>query len=94
METEQIITLDYLRNNARFYLLDLKSFKSIAVMETGMEGLKGYVIHKQYEHGQGYYFDLEPCWCGKSVVAELLYLKRYDLTTDFDNAFQHANLHV
>ncbi len=94
MEGEVIVTLEYLEKNARYYLLDMKLFTCVAVMEDYNNGVKGFSIRKRFQQGEGYYFDFENIWIGNSVIGEHLNFRRYKLTASYEKAFQHFNLFV
>ena len=90
------ISLDWIKENAKFYILSYSDTSSYALLwkvrETEGRGWCGVRMKREYLHGQGYFMDFEPLYTDVEWVIEEG--KQNDITSDFDKAVELANLHT
>lgn len=70
--------------SAKFFILDMKEKRSIAVQTESEHGYNGIVFKKE---NNGY--NSSPIYIAKTFIENEAF--RYDFTTDFQTAFEHAN---
>jgi len=85
---ERILTLEWLKVNAKYFILDKKEHETIAVCWIdSKEKQRGYNF---YENNLGWEFN--PCSTGSEAVEVMLQSSRYDITSDFEVAVNNCRV--
>lgn len=92
------ISLEWIKNNAKFYILSYSDSSSHALLwkvkETEGRGWSGVRMKREYEKDKGYFMDFEPLYIDVEWAIDGDKRKRNDITSSFDEAVELANLHT
>ncbi len=92
------ISIEWVKNNAKFYILSYSDSSSSAMIwkskDVEERGWLGVRMKREYENGKGYFMDFEPFYMDIEWALNDDSIKKYDITSNFDEAIQLANLHT
>lgn len=91
-------SLEWIEKNAKFYILSYSDKSAHALLwkvkDTEGRGWSGLRMKREYENTKGYYMDFEPLYIDVEWAIDEKNKKKYDITSNFDEALELANLHT
>ena len=91
-------SLEWIKKNAKFYILSYSDKSAHAILwkikDTDGKGWSGVRMKREYENKKGYYMDFNPIYIDVDWAINVDNEKRNDITSDFNEALELANLHT